>query len=83
MKTIYYNYFFLCMGLTHPEIGFSILEYISYNHKSIYALFRYIEHKFDHDKSFWVIDYSIFFKIYINSLTKMIVNRNESIVLTD
>ena len=82
-KILYYNYFFLSMGLANPELGFHIVEYISYDHLSIIYLFRHINDEFDIKKLFFPIDYALFFKSYLNALTKFILNKNEDININD
>ena len=46
VHNIYFNYFFMIMGLTHPSLGFSILEFIDYDHNSLYSLLKHIEEEF-------------------------------------
>ena len=76
------------MGLVHPNLGFSVIEFIDYDHKSLYNLFRYLEEEFTlqekrHENKFLPVDFSIIFKTYLNALTKLIVCRNENIKLND
>lgn len=72
----FYNYFFFAMGLVHPKIGFSILDYISYNHNSIYNLFKYIDDESNQVNLLFFVDYYIIASTYLNALTKLIVSKN-------